>query len=134
MATGCGDPDRDYGMLSMILETDNIYQDKQLPDIRQSVVRAEPESSGRHRRLTSAFDQGRLCEGRQMHTNFHRDSRDVIGNDAQNAKDIVAASMMMKTALKLLSDGGCILSAAMLADAVEYLDVSIMQHTASRAA
>jgi hypothetical protein len=41
--------------------------------------------------------------------------------------DILAASVMVKTPLRLLSDSGCGLSAAMLADAVYYLDVTIMQ-------
>ena len=54
-----------------------------------------------------------------------------IDTEMQKCQDMAEASKMMKAALILLGNGSCILSAAKLADAVEYLDVSIMQHAAS---
>ena len=54
-----------------------------------------------------------------------------IDTEMQKWQNMAEASKMMKAALILLGNGGCILSAAKLADAVEYLDVSITQQAAA---
>jgi hypothetical protein len=131
MPAGCGDPDRDHGTLLMSLEAETIRQCNQRSNVEQDVMCIGSESLDRHGRPASALDQGGGIKGRQIETDYRRDNSDTIWTSAQNVKDILAASMMMKTAYKLLSNGGCSLSAAMLADAVEHLDVSIMHHTAS---
>jgi hypothetical protein len=131
MPAGCGDPDRGYGMLSMSLEADKIRQYNQRSNVEQDVMCIGSESLDEHGRPASALDQGGGIKGSQIETDCRRENSDTIWTNTQNVKDILAASTMMKTAFILLSNGGCGLSAAMLADAVEYLDVSIMHYTAS---
>jgi hypothetical protein len=118
-------------MLSMNLEPYEPHQAKQQPNIQQRVLGVGIESPGQLKRPAAGLDRGRGVKRSPIEADVRRNICDTIPNELYNIDDIIVASIMMKAAFRLLSDGGCVLSAAMLADAVEYLDVSIVHHTAS---
>jgi hypothetical protein len=127
MSTGCGDPDHDYGMLPMSLEADKSCQYKQRFSVEKDIIGGTRQRLIPRTRQTSSPDGGRAAKTDQVETDCFRTNCDLIACNIDNVNDILAASVMMKTALRILSDSGCGLSAAMLADAVYYLDVTIMQ-------